>query len=157
MTGVHDLHRLTIKEAVEATQVSESTIKRRIRAGTFPNAIQDDEGRWLIPLGDLASAGLRPGRMAKSDPVTPEPDRVHDLVVENAELRQRVAVAEALAAERNRIIDIQQQMLKMLEAGPSSTPEYATVTEVEQPGVDVKAEQAGKSRLSTRLTRRLWG
>ncbi|WP_218017271.1 hypothetical protein, partial [Rhodococcus marinonascens] len=64
-----------------------------------------------------------------------------DLALENAELRQRLAVAEALASERNRIIDVQQQMLKMLEAkqaapataapvaSPPATPTQANVQE----------------------------
>lgn len=122
MTGDRDLPMLTVKEAVDATQTSESTIKRRLRAGAFPNAAQTADGKWMIPLGDLSAAGLRPGKMAKPDPVTPPADLARDLAVENAELRQRLAVAEALAAERNRIIDVQQQMLRMLEAKPATEP-----------------------------------
>lgn len=118
MTGERAVPMLTVKEAVDATQTSESTIKRRLRAGAFPNAAMTTDGRWVIPLGDLSAAGLRPGRMAKPDRVPPPADLARDLAIENADLRQRLAVAEALAGERNRIIEVQQQMLRILEAKP---------------------------------------
>lgn len=143
MTGDRDLPMLTVKEAVDATQTSESTIKRRLRSGAFPNAVHTADGKWMIPLGDLSAAGLRPGKMSKPDPVTPHSDRVRDLAIENAELRQRVAVAEALADERNRIIDVQQQMLKMLEAKPVPAPELAVDHTPNSPPIHVPAANGG--------------
>ena len=136
MTGDRDLPMLTVKEAVDATQTSESTVKRRLRAGAFPNAVQTADGKWMIPLGDLSAAGLRPGKMSKPDPVTPPADLARELAAENAELRQRLAVAEALASERNRIIEVQQQMLRMLEAKPAPAPAAPT------PPVPVSATDA---------------
>nr|WP_176451388.1 hypothetical protein [Rhodococcus rhodochrous] len=155
VTGNHDLPKLTIKEAVDATQTSESTIKRRLRAGAFPNAAQTADGRWMIPLGDLSAAGLRPGRMAAPDPVPTSADRVRDLAAENAELRQRLAVAEALASERNRIIDVQQQMLRMLEARPVSAPEPTDAAEdpppIPAPAADSRAVTGALARIRRRL------
>lgn len=156
MTGDRDLPMLTVAEAVDATQTSESTIKRRLRAGAFPNAVRTADGKWMIPLGDLSAAGLRPGKMSKPDPVTPSDDRVRDLAVENAELRQRLAVAEALASERNRIIDVQQQMLRMLEARPVSAPEPAAVPvagppPTAVPAVDGRAATGALARIRRRL------
>lgn len=132
MTRDGETPTLTLAEAVTATQTSESTIKRRLRAGAFPNAARDADGKWMIPLGDLSAAGLRPGRMAKPDPKQSVGDLAAEnaelrqqLAAENAELRQRLAVAEALASERNRIIEVQQQMLRMLEARPAPAPDPA--------------------------------
>jgi len=127
MTPVSDPRRLTIKQAVFETQTSESTIKRRLRAGVFPNAGQDTDGLWLIPVTDLVAAGLRPGKRAKPDPLPTQVNQLENLHVENAELRTRVAVAEALAGERERIIGVQERMLRMLEAGrpvPAAEPPH---------------------------------
>lgn len=157
MTGNRDLPMLTVKEAVDATQTSESTIKRRLRAGSFPNAARTDDGKWVIPLGDLSAAGLRPGKTAKPDPVTPEADRVRDLAAENAELRQRLAVAEALAGERNRIIDVQQQMLRMLEAKQAPAPEPAAVPMAGTPQAQAPVDVQGPRGALARIRRRIAG
>ncbi|NKW34917.1 hypothetical protein GS942_23825 [Rhodococcus hoagii] len=157
MTGDRDLPMLTVKEAVDATQTSESTIKRRLRAGSFPNAVRTADGKWMIPLGDLSAAGLRPGKMAAPDPVTPSDDRVRDLAVENAELRQRLAVAEALASERNRIIDVQQQMLRMLEARPMPATEPADAAEDLPPTPVPAADGRAATGALARIRRRLLG
>ncbi len=125
MTPVIDPRRLTIKQAVTETQSSESTIKRRLLGGAFPHAGQDTDGRWLIPVTDLVAAGLRPGKRAKPDPVPTQANQLGNLHMENAELRTRLAVAEALAGERERIIGVQERMLRMLEAGravPTAEP-----------------------------------
>lgn len=150
MTGDRDLPMLTVKEAVGATQTSESTVKRRLRAGAFPNAVQTADGKWMIPLGDLSAAGLRPGKIAKPDPVTPPADLARDLAAENAELRQRLAVAEALAGERNRIIEVQQQMLRMLEAKPAPAPAAPT------PPAQVSATDAAQSGAQSPTSVRGW-
>ncbi len=157
MTGDRDLPMLTVKEAMDATQTSESTIKRRLRAGSFPNAVRTSDGKWMIPLGDLSAAGLRPGKMSAPDPVTPSDDRVRDLSIENAELRQRLAVAEALASERNRIIDVQQQMLRMLEARPAPAPEPADAAEDPPPTPAPAADGRAAGGALARIRRRLLG
>lgn len=122
MTPVSDPRRLTIKQAVTETQSSESTIKRRLLGGAFPNAGQDTDGRWLIPVTDLVSAGLRPGKRAKPDPLPTQLTQLENLHAENAELRTRLAVADAVAGERDRIIGVQERMLRMLEARPNAAP-----------------------------------
>jgi len=117
MTSVSDPRRLTIKQAVTETQSSESTIKRRLLGGAFPHAGQDTDGRWLIPVTDLVTAGLRPGKRAKPDPLPTQLIQLENLHAENADLRTRLAVAEAVSGERERIIGVQERMLRMLEAG----------------------------------------
>ncbi len=127
MPPASEARQLTIKQAVVETQTSESTIKRRLRAGAFPNAGQDTDGLWLIPVTDLVAAGLRPGKRAKPDPLPTQVNQLENLHVENAELRTRLAVAEALAGERERIIGVQERMLRMLEAGrpvPAAEPPH---------------------------------
>ncbi len=116
MTPVSDPRRLTIKQAVTETQSSESTIKRRLLGGAFPDARQDTDGRWLIPVTDLVAAGLRPGKRAKPDPLPTQLIQLENLHAENADLRTRLAVAEAVSGERERIIGVQERMLRMLEA-----------------------------------------
>jgi hypothetical protein len=50
---------LTLRQAVEATGVSLSTMRRRLRAGEFPNARIDPEtGAHLIAVPDLLAAGF---------------------------------------------------------------------------------------------------
>ena len=48
-------------EAADACDVSIDTIKRRLRAGAFPNARQVGMDRsWVIPVRDLVDSGLLP-------------------------------------------------------------------------------------------------
>ena len=48
-------------EAAEACDVSITTIKRRLKAGAFPNARQVGLDRsWVIPVRDLVDSGLLP-------------------------------------------------------------------------------------------------
>lgn len=50
---------LTQREAATACGVSRTTIRRRREAGDLPNAVQDPQRGWLIPVEDLLAAGLR--------------------------------------------------------------------------------------------------
>ena len=130
MASVSDPRRLTIKQAVIETQSSESTIKRRLLGGAFPHAGQDTDGRWLIPVTDLVAAGLRPGKRAKPDPLPTQLIQLENLHAENADLRTRLAVAEAVAGERDRIIGVQERMLRMLETGPVPAAEPASAAPI---------------------------
>ena len=142
MTPVSDPRRLTIKQAVTETQSSESTIKRRLLGGAFPDARQDTDGRWLIPVTDLVAAGLRPGKRAKPDPLPTQLIQLENLHAENADLRSRLAVAEAVSGERERIIGVQERMLRMLEAGRTvSAAEPASAAPVPVAQRQPQAEQ----------------
>ncbi len=142
MTPVSDPRRLTIKQAVTETQSSESTIKRRLLGGAFPDARQDTDGRWLIPVTDLVAAGLRPGKRAKPDPLPTQLIQLENLHAENADLRTRLAVAEAVSGERERIIGVQERMLRMLEAGRTvSAAEPASAAPVPVAQLQPQAEQ----------------
>jgi len=146
MTSVSDPRRLTIKQAVTETQSSESTIKRRLLGGAFPDARQDTDGRWLIPVTDLVAAGLRPGKRAKPDPLPTQLIQLENLHAENADLRTRLAVAEAVSGERERIIGVQERMLRMLEAGqPVPAAEPASAAPVPLAQLQPQAEQVPRA------------
>ena len=55
---------LTVAQAVARSGVSTSSVKRRLRSGGFPNAVQEAR-RWLIPAGDLHAAGLLGGPLRR--------------------------------------------------------------------------------------------
>jgi hypothetical protein len=114
---------LTVTEAARAVRVDPRTIRRRLGRGDFPNAHRDggkegpDTGPWLIPVTDLLGAGL---------PLhAPEPDEPTILRVESeaalrlalADAVRRAVVAEAIATERERIIEAQGIALRALMGG----------------------------------------
>lgn len=124
--------------AARVAGVSESTIRRRRDELEALGAVQTAKG-WQIPIPALIELGLM-ARTTAPDGLTP-PDTSHESPVEGvmtggteSELEalrgaltaaeQRAAVAEAVAQERERIIEVQAQTLRMLEAPrhPSMTP-----------------------------------
>ena len=54
----------TLSESAQHCSVSRSTVRRYRETGKFPNAVKDPERGWIVPVGDLLAAGLRPGRSA---------------------------------------------------------------------------------------------
>lgn len=145
---------MSLAEAGRSCTVSTSTLRRRLKDGDIDGAHKDhDSGEWVIPIASLVSAGL----MAPTSPPDPapepeqstgaDPDEVRRLEAENAELRRRAEVAEAVAAERERTIEAQARTLRMLEAatGPQTAPE----PEQASPAPDTKpdAEPTFLSRL----------
>ena len=60
--------KLTVNQVCELVSVRRETVIRRIKAGAMPGAIRlggDHHRRWLIPIGDLITAGLiDPARVA---------------------------------------------------------------------------------------------
>lgn len=122
--------------------VSLSTLRRRkddlIKAGA-----RVTDSRWEIPISALVQLGLMPRVTSPDQGVDtgPEASDTHGappsdtsatssaIVAEVAELRaqladaeRRAAIAEAIASERDRIIEVQSQALRMLEARPQPAP-----------------------------------
>ena len=67
VSGIGERPVFTLKEAVEACQVSLKTIRRRRDKGDFPNSYRSAtraQSPWLIPVTDLIAAGLTPGKPA---------------------------------------------------------------------------------------------
>src|SRR5690625_4927868 len=50
----------TIAQVVKQFEVSQSTLRRGITSGRFPNATKDHAGRWVIPVDDVLDAGYKP-------------------------------------------------------------------------------------------------
>ena len=117
----------SVTEAARASGVDRRTIKRRLDAGEFPNAHRRPTGRgpgtgpWLVPLDDLLAVGLRPdvgrarGHPIRGGPQLPGPELRLRAALADAE--RRAEVAEALAAERERVIQAQQVALRAFAAG----------------------------------------
>jgi DNA-binding transcriptional MerR regulator len=59
-----------MSEAAKLVDVSRSTIRRYREAGYFPNAYQDSDRQWMIPIEDLLAKGLKPvGELRKVIPL----------------------------------------------------------------------------------------
>lgn len=127
-----------LTQAAKACGVSVSTLRRRkdqlVAAGTKIT----DKG-WQIPIPALVSLGYLSGTTPASDtppekPMTPlvepplEPpvetpsNEVEELRLKLVEAETRAQVAEAISAERERIIQVQAAALRMLERGTSDAP-----------------------------------
>jgi hypothetical protein len=110
MTG-HD--RVTIDQAAALTGVSRDTIKRRLRTGRLPNATRGNphghrDRPWLIPVSDLAAAGLPlPNQPAPGGPArnTGNPDNPPRSCRHCDRLNERIDGLTALAAAQERHID----------------------------------------------------
>ena len=133
----------TLTKAQEMTGASRSTLRRRLAAGSFPNAVNTGKtGAWEIPVSDLLAAGLRvgapaagwdllsergPGTTVSSPPGLAE--RVAELEQALAVEQTRRAAAEQLAEERaGRVSDLQ-TALRMLEPGPVGRAEMTQQTQ----------------------------
>lgn len=131
-----------LTQAAKACGVSVSTLRRRkdqlVAAGTKIT----DKG-WQIPIPALVSLGYLSGTTPASDtppekpmtspvepPLTPPvitpagtpSNEVEELRLKLVEAETRAQVAEAISAERERIIQVQAAALRMLERGTSDTP-----------------------------------
>ncbi|USC18461.1 hypothetical protein [Rhodococcus sp. 11-3] len=167
--------RWSASEAAKRCGVSRSTIQRAIAAGKITNVEQTPEG-WSIPLSALLAAGFTPDRPSPPDPapdharVDTEHVRAADQLA--AELREartalaearaeaereqvRRAAAEALAAERDRIIDAQAQALRMLESGRSPAPAWSPGGITPAPVTDPSPPAPGRRGLVERIAGRL--
>lgn len=117
---------LTVTEAARASGEDRRTIRRRLDGGEFPNAYRDtgsqgpESGAWLIPVEDLLRAGL-----TLRDPIGPDSSTlssfgrsVQEPVLQSAlaDALRRAEVAEATAAERERIIEAQELALRAFAA-----------------------------------------
>ena len=120
--------RFSVVQAAARTGAARSTIQRHLRKGAFPNAHQLPDGTWQIPVTDLLGAGFRVDAPTPADEVDHGPAdaaRVAALESQLAQALARAAAAEAVAAERERIIEVQDRTLRMLTAGRDDVPAVA--------------------------------
>lgn len=115
----------TAAQAAIVSQVSLRTVQRKIVQLEAAGAWKDASGQWRIPVEAMQAVGLSPGRPAppdkRGDNLLRQPansDMLSQLRAEVAAWRRRAEVAEAQAAERERVIEIQQMALRMLDAAP---------------------------------------
>lgn len=127
-----------LTQAAKACGVSVSTLRRRkehlVAAGTKIT----DQG-WLIPIPALVSLGYLSGTTPAADtllgktvapplvspaipPAEAPSNELEKLRSKLAEAETRAQVAEAISAERERIIQVQAAALRMLGRGTSDTP-----------------------------------
>ncbi len=142
---------LTKSEAVERVAESESTVKKYLREGRFPNANKDDTGQWRIPASDLAGAGLtlvQPGtRPPQETPMEPPANPLSNPLMtlhasEIWELRERVIRAEAERDALRREVAAQARALELAEGVIRRAIEAAPQMSAHSPAViDLGREQ----------------
>lgn len=131
---------LSQSEAAKACGVSVATIRRARRSRRIDGAYEDGHGGWRIPIPALVAAGMltavtppegdmngavegatSPQMAPPVSPPVPDAD-TERLRRELDEVRHRAERAEAIAAERERTIEVLQRSLRMLERGHSDDP-----------------------------------
>lgn len=135
---------LTLADISAQSGVSLSTLRRKQRAGEFPEAFKDDGGRWRVPVSDLHAAGVRLTPALNHEHI-PEPETAAVEPVEVVELRHRVKLLEAqLQAEQEKNDLLSQSLadlrsaLRAIEPPKSPDPEVAPAPE--QPAVQPQSE-----------------
>jgi len=136
----------TLAKAAAEVSCSESTLRRKLKAGEVPDAIREgDTGPWSIPIASLVQIGLleavtAPESLQLNDmtPVTTAVDdsRMTALERDLSEWKQRAQLAEAVAEERALALGDLRQAMKMLEAG--NTPPKPALEPVTTPPVTPK-------------------
>jgi len=120
---------LSLTEAALVCGRHGSKLRRYLTGKRFPNAHRDSGGAWRIPIADLVSAGLLPQALPDAPKALAEMETgLERQQAENAELRRRIAVAEALADERAERVEDLRLSLRLL-MGPDASDNV-----VETPG-----------------------
>ena len=96
--------RLSINEAAKRFDVSRPTLLKHLKSGTISGEKVDGKG-WQIDAAELARVYQPRGAAGLPDLASVSNDLTTDLRAENERLRAALAVAEALAEERKRILD----------------------------------------------------
>lgn len=130
------MQHFSASQAAEVCDVDRTTIQRKLKRGSFPNAEKSADGAWQIPLADLLADGLNPGAPRPGDAPqaqstdAPQGDATEVPVAmtqvpqaELEQLRRRLAVAEALLDERQERISDLQLMLRQIEAAKPARSE----------------------------------
>lgn len=149
----------TFAQAVEVTGKSRSTLHRKREMLRQAGAHQDAEGVWRIPVSALVACGLldtpETSRRGVSDTgmrpprETPQNDELEQLRRALSEAEKRAEVAEARAAERDRLIEVQSRTIALLEAHKAGTSEPRYWSEVEPEPVVAFRQQQAPSKLSS--------
>jgi excisionase family DNA binding protein len=129
-----DRPELTLAEAATRAGVSQKTLQRRIAAGRLPGAHRDSGGRWLIPDDTIATEFPLGGSRQDTDPeVNAMQVEIEHLREQLAEERRGRAVAEAIAAERERAIEELHLTVRALARNTPPSPESRPESPVRLP------------------------
>lgn len=117
-----------LTQAAKACGVSVSTLRRRKEQLVAAGTRITDKG-WKIPIPALVSLGYLSSTTPPETLVAPlviptvdtPSDELEKLRLRLVEVETRAKVAEAISAERERIIQVQAAALRMLEMGTSET------------------------------------
>ncbi|MFD0485719.1 helix-turn-helix transcriptional regulator [Kineococcus sp. GCM10028916] len=143
---------LTLRQAVEATGVSLSTMRRRLRAGEFPNARVDSEtGAHLIAVPDLLAAGFTltkaPGpRDHRDHPGQPRGDQGSDYSM-------TTPVTTPLDTPEV-VVDVTDDEVQRLRAEVAELRDRAARAEVEAARAQAVADERGAALADVRLALR---
>lgn len=153
---------LGLAEAAKACSVSESTLRRRRPELLAAGATRDSKGAWRIPVPALVELGLLSRQTPPDRPPQPLQEAVTapatqphlepllaEVRAKLAAAEQRAAVAEAVAEERERIIQAQAQTLRMLEAPKPAAPQ-------DQPAPQEETLSTGVTSTPEAPKRRWW-
>lgn len=112
---------LSFKQAVEASGVSASTLRRR-RDDLVKHGARFDGRTWRIPITALIAIGVMTPTTKPDDTHhdSPHDSPSEDLKTQLQDALRRAELAEAIAAERLRVIEAQNTALKLLEAAPAA-------------------------------------
>jgi len=139
---------LTIAQIVEQFDVSRATVRRGIDSGRFTGASKDSAGRWIVPVEALIAEGVKPrktwlnesahelaqGAHPVSDPiqtiVATELDQGHSHELAHnasriAQLEAELSAEKQLRAAAERNAEDLRTAMRMLDAGPTQTPDTA--------------------------------
>lgn len=134
-----------VQQAARECGVSPATIRRRLKDGSLPNAVQGARGAWSIPVTDLIAAGLNPGQPSPPDheqgvvidPTHAKHDHGHgygqsassqEAALQNldhkllSEQREVDHLRTQVSTLQNNLEDLRTAM-RMLEAAPAGRPE----------------------------------
>lgn len=142
----------SISRAATECGVSVSTIKRRLREGKFPNAVQGAGGAWTIPVQDLIGAGLTPGKPSVADPVKPLVQGDSDLVQRpgSEELLNRISELEQeLRLERNKRESLEILLKERADHVDSLKLAMRIIEPSQRPSSQVQPEQVSEPPLET--------
>lgn len=169
--------RWTLSVAATECGVSKSTIKRRLAAGDFPNAAKGARGAWTVPVTDLIAAGLEPGRPSPPDELAqvtdpdhrpsglghdrghdlsqlgsnPDTERIHELELDLTQERERARSLTQANADLRSHIDDMRMAMRMIEPGPTKTPDEAVDPDPPPKNASRQHEQPRPRRLFARL------
>ena len=106
---------LGLHEAAQRCGVSDETIRRRIKAGQLPQALQSGvHGGWQIPIAALVGAGLSP-RRSGAPARAADPDLRADLRDEAAAIRSQLAVIAIERDSLRMIVEAKNDLIASLE------------------------------------------